>query len=745
MALNPFYKNYGPLLKNAPFHLSSLFKFHLSLDNHRTIIHNILNFLWNRREVTLLLKNRDSPRPQGEKYLESFPVGIYVVEVSVESESIRFEKIQFLNAEVERLTGWSRREIEADPYWWFNSLHPEDRPKILKLEQKLLEGNERGSHLYRFRKKSGDYLWIKDYFSVIARDNSRFLLAGLWLDFSREKALEEELREKEAFFRLFVTKAPVAILLYDERIIYANPYAEKLTGYRLEELRKKYIWELAPPSHREAIKEIVARGLRGEKIPKYYHEFVILTKDGQEKVRRFYAETVKYKGRYLGLAIGFDITPEKNLEKRLVEVTFFDPLTGLPNRNLFVEKLKILLAKARRRKEGLMVAILDLVKFREINATFGFENGNTILKQVGKRLERTLREGDVKSRFFADKFGLVLTELRTPYDIWVVRERLKKLFKKPFRVGDRDLYLSANIGVALFPRDGTKAEELLQKAEIALKRAKESGENYFAFYSPEMEKELLEGAFFRNALVEGLRRQEFFLEYQPILDLRTKRVIGVEALIRWRHPELGLISPAKFIPVAEKSGFIFELEEFILSQSLKEMALLSNPDLFLAVNFSGRQFRDPRLPEKIEAALKSFDFPPEKFILEITETAAMENAERSRKILSNLRGVGIKIALDDFGIGYSSMKYLIEFEVDKIKIDRSFVTAMLKSEKALKVINTVIELSHGIGVSCLAEGIENKEQLEKLIGLGCDEGQGFYFARPMGLEALTEFLSRCGQ
>ncbi|OAQ21738.1 bifunctional diguanylate cyclase/phosphodiesterase [Thermosulfurimonas dismutans] len=692
-----------------------------------------------------MLENWDSLKPQCEKYLESFPVGIYVVEVSVESESIRFEKIKFLNAEVERLTGWSRKEIEAEPYWWFNNLHPEDRPKILKLEQKLLESNERGSHLYRFRKKSGDYLWIKDYFSVISRDDSRFLLAGLWLDFSREKALEEELQEKEAFFRLFVTKAPVAILLYDERIIYANPYVEKLTGYPLEELRKKYIWELATPSHREAIKEIVARRLRGEKIPKYYHEFVILTKDGQEKVGRFYAETVKYKGRYLGLAIGFDITPEKTLKKRLVEVAFFDPLTGLPNRDLFIEKLKILLAKARRRKEGLMVAILDLVKFREINATFGFENGNTILRQVGERLKRTLREGDVKSRFFADKFGLVLTELRTPYGIWVVMEKLKKLFKQPFRVGDRDLYLSANIGVALFPRDGTKAEELLQKAEIALKRAKESGENYFAFYSPEMEKELLEDAFFRNALVEGLRRQEFFLEYQPILNLRTKRVIGVEALIRWRHPELGLISPAKFIPVAEKSGFIFELEEFILSQSLKEMALLSNPDLFLAINFSGRQFRDPKLPEKIEAALKGFDFPPEKFILEITETAAMEDAERSRKILSNLREIGIKIALDDFGIGYSSMEYLIEFEVDKIKIDRSFVTAMLKSEKALKVINTVIELSHGIGVSCLAEGIENKEQLEKLICLGCDEGQGFYFAPPMGLEALTEFLSRCGQ
>ncbi len=679
---------------------------------------------------------------QCERCLGSFPTGIYVVEAVVEEEAVRTGEIKFLNLEVERLTGWSREEIKDDPYWWFRNLHPADRAEVLRISQKLLAGENQISWVYRFRHKDGKYFWIKDCLRVVAREGKHLLLVGLWLDFSREKALEEELREKEAFFEMFVREAPVGLSLYEEKFIYVNPYVERILGYSLEELKEKYVWEVVHPSYREEVKNIIRERLSGKKIPRKYYEFVLITKNGEERFVRFYADTIRYKDRYVGLGVGIDVTPEKALERRLTEIAFFDSLTGLPNRALFLEKLKVLLSRAQRRKEMLVVAVLDLVRFQEINTSLGFEVGDLFLREVGERLKRSLRTSDVKSRFFADIFGIIFPELRSLHGIWTVIEKLKQIFLEPFHYDKQQFYLSANIGVAIFPKDGEESEDLLQKAEIALKRAKESGEGAVAFYSPEMEKELLEDVFLRNALIEGLQNGEFFLHYQPILDLREQKVVGVETLIRWEHPELGLIPPSKFIPIAEKTGFIYELGDYIMMQSLEEIRRLAKKDFFLAINFSARQFRDPHLTEKVKSFLKNYDFPPERFILEITETTAMENPERSKRVIGELRNFGIKVALDDFGIGYSSMHYLIEFEIDKIKIDRSFVLSLLESEKARKVIKTVVDLSHNLGARCLAEGIEGERQLQLLQEMGCDEGQGYLFAPPMDIEALESFLTR---
>ncbi|RUM86965.1 MAG: hypothetical protein DSZ24_07290, partial [Thermodesulfatator sp.] len=282
--------------------------------------------------------------------------------------------------------------------------------------------------------------------------------------------------------------------------------------------------------------------------------------------------------------------------------------------------------------------------------------------------------------------------------------------------------------------DGKDPEELVAKAEMALKRAKESNAPY-ALYSPELERGLLEEDFLIRAMVEGLKREEFFVHYQPVVNLRERRLTGAEALVRWHQPELGLVAPSKFIPVAENTNLILQLGEYVLYRALEEFGPLARErGLELSVNFSPRQLREEDFPRKIEKALAETAFPPERFFLEITETTAMEDPQLTLQILKELRSLGIKVALDDFGMGYSWLRYLVEFAVDRIKVDQFFVGALRRDPKAPHVVRTILELARSVRARGLAEGIEREDQVEALLEMGCEEGQGFLFGRPMDIQ-----------
>jgi len=664
--------------------------------------------------------------------LDKSPYVVYLVE----ARPPEVIKVIYISPNVERILGYGEEDLYAN--WWIENVHPDDREKALKSVRKLLSEGEI-LHTYRFKKKDGSYIWIQAYAKVIEKIDDLYRIAGYWTDVSR-------LKEQLELFETLTRDAPVAIFLYDERFIYANPTALRLTGYTLEELRNKRVWDIVHPKHREEVKEIVRRRLNCEKIHREYNDFVIMTKDGNEKTVRLYADTVIYGGRCVGLAVGLDLTEQKKLQEELFKVTFYDPLTGLPNRILFVEELRNLIPHASRRKEHIGVVVLDINRFREVNATYGTEAGDRVLREVANRLRRVLREGDIVGRFFADEFGIILTGIKRKRDLTVVLDKIRSVFNESFRVDSHNFYLNANYGVSLFPNDGTEAEELLRRAELALNASKNIGEGAVYFYSKEIELETVEEAVLRSSLREAIKRGEFVLYYQPVLRLSDHKVVGVEALVRWNHPELGILSPARFIPVAENTGLIIELGNFILDRALEDISKLKREgyDLFVGVNFSTKQFMDVKLTQKVRDALRRHSVAPEKFLFEITESIAMRDPERTRDILSTLRGLGIKIAIDDFGTGYSSMNYLIEFDVDKIKIDRSFVTAMDETDKAKSVVKTIIDLSHSIGASALAEGIEKDRHLKLLKDMGCDEGQGYLFSPPVSYDKLLEFLKGHG-
>ncbi len=299
--------------------------------------------------------------------------------------------------------------------------------------------------------------------------------------------------------------------------------------------------------------------------------------------------------------------------------------------------------------------------------------------------------------------------------------------------------------MALFPKDDVRAEHLLRKAELALSRAKEIGIGAFAFYSEELEKETTEIAIIKSSLREAIKKNEIIPYYQPVFSLKDLKPVGVEALARWKHPELGLVSPMKFIPVAEETGLIVELGYCILNQAVRDISFLISEgfiDLFLGVNFSMKQFIEESLPYEIDRVLQAYGFPEENFLLEITESTAMKDPEKTKSILQKMREIGIKTAIDDFGTGYSSMNYLIEFDIDKLKIDKSFIMPMLENKKAESVVKTIIDLSNSVGATSLAEGIESEDILSKLRELGCHEGQGYFFAPPMDFGSLKDFLKR---
>ena len=788
--------------------------------------------------------------------LEKSPYVLYLVE----AEPPNPLRLIYLSPNAERIMGWSPEDV--GPEWWIENVHPEDRERVLRNVERLMREGEL-IHSYRFRRKDGNYIWIQAYAKVIDRIKETYRIAGYWTDIT-------EIKEQQELFETLVKNSPAAIFIYGERFIYANPAALELTGYSLEEFQNMHVWDVVHPKHREEVREVVRRRVNCDRVPILYTDLVVITKDGRERVARLFADTVRFRGRCYGLAVGIDITHERELEEelrrekeryelilsnltdlvlvvdeegepryvspalermlgfrpeelsrerffelvhpedreklisvhgevfrnpgriftlqhrvrdregryrwvesrvflpenwrelglegaivserditdrielqeRLLRVTYYDTLTGLPNRLLFLEKLRETLDLARRRREMVGVAVLNVHRFREVNASYGIKVGDEVLREIGRRLSRTLRGGDIVSRFMADEFGLGLTGIRNLSGLNRAVEKVREAFREPIEVDGKEIYLEVNLGVSLFPRDGEGAEDLVRKAELALSDAREAGPGSVAFFSEEVEREITQMAILKASLREAIRNNEIVPYYQPVFRLSDLRLVGVEALARWEHPQMGTIPPSRFIPIAEDTGLILELGQSMLNQAVRDLSLLHSEGylISLGVNFSMRQFMDEELPTRIEEVLRSHNFREESFILEITESTAMREPERTKEILGRMRELGVKVAIDDFGTGYSSMNYLLEFEVDKIKIDKSFIIPVLENERAERVVSTIVKLSSSLNALSLAEGVENEDILRKLREVGCDEGQGYYFAPPMKFEQLREFV-----
>lgn len=433
------------------------------------------------------------------------------------------------------------------------------------------------------------------------------------------------------------------------------------------------------------------------------------------------------------------------LEQRANFLAFHDALTGLPNRLLLQDRLQQALAQAEREPQHLALLCLDLDNFKQINDTLGHAAGDVLLQQVTQRLLGCLRATDTLSRQGGDEFIALLSHLVDQHATLAVLGKITACMDAPFVLDSHELVLSFSIGVALFPSDGRDFDTLLRKADMAMYRAKESGRNSHHFFNDDMGQQAGEHLRLRSGLRRALEQGELQLHYQPQFDLRSGALVGAEALLRWPHPEDGLIPPARFIPVAEESGLIVPIGAWVIEEVCRQgRAWLDadHPPLLLAVNLSVVQFKRDDLEATLRQALQRSGFPAHLLELELTESLLLHNAQAMLDLVRRLKGIGVKLAIDDFGTGYSSLSYLKRFEVDKLKIDQSFVRDLLTDPDDAAIVRAIVQMAAGLGLRTLAEGVESAAVAERIAQFGCDEAQGYHYARPMTAPAFKEFLQR---
>ena len=442
-----------------------------------------------------------------------------------------------------------------------------------------------------------------------------------------------------------------------------------------------------------------------------------------------------------------DITDRKCAEERLLHDALHDALTGLPNRALFMDHLQLAVGRAQRRdNEAFAVLFLDLDRFKIINDSLGHLIGDQLLVGIARRLESCLRPGDTVARLGGDEFTVLLEDIKDETEAISIAERLQKELSQPFNLGGREVFTSVSTGIAPSSTGYENPEEILRDADTAMYRAKSLGRARHEVFDKTMHAFAVNLLQLETDLRGALDRGEFFIQYQPIVALETFMIRGFEALVRWKHPTRGLVSPIDFVPVAEETGLILPIGQWVLKESCRQMRqwqtrFPSDPPLFVSVNLSSKQFTQPDLIQEVARTLQETQLDPRSLKLEITESAVMENVENATEMLRQLRALGVQLSIDDFGTGYSSLSYLHRFPIDTLKIDRSFVTRMVGNTENIEIVRTIVMLAQNLGMDVVAEGVETNEQLVLLRELECENGQGYFFSKPTDVEVAEQVIA----
>jgi diguanylate cyclase (GGDEF)-like protein len=509
------------------------------------------------------------------------------------------------------------------------------------------------------------------------------------------------------------------------------------------------------PEDAEALSRSIEAALRGE--APFSLDYRVMLRDGSARHVHAQGEVLcNDEGTPIRMSGTIqDITERKEAESRIRFLAFYDSLTGLPNRLLFRELLEKAVGAARRTGRMVAAMCVDLDHFKRINDTSGHSSGDRLLQAVAERLKDTIRASDTitrsqvrdpsqsVARLGGDEFILLLHDIAQADDTAKIACRILDSFRMPFVIGSSEVFISASLGISLFPQDGSDPEELLKNADAALYHAKDSGRNNFQFYSPSLNETAFRVLSLESSLRRAIERHEFVVHYQTQVDARDGRIIGLEALIRWKHPDLGLIQPGQFIPLAEQTGLIQALDEWVLAQTCAQGSrwqAAGLPDLRLSVNLSGHQFRRPELARRIAEVAAAAGVDPRRVELEITESVIMQDAVQATNILNELKSHGFRIAVDDFGTGYSSLSYLRRFRIDSLKIDRSFVRDIISNPDDAAIVSAIVTLARTLKIDVVAEGVENALQREFLRDQGCALMQGYLFSRPLPAEEVERLV-----
>ena len=432
-----------------------------------------------------------------------------------------------------------------------------------------------------------------------------------------------------------------------------------------------------------------------------------------------------------------DVSERKSNEEQMIHDALHDTLTSIPNRTLLLDRIRQSLVRRKRYpKTSFAIIFIDLDRFRLVNESLGHIHGDELLQLISARLKETIPIGDTVARLGGDEFSILLQDINSVRDVEVIAKEIQNLFSKPFFLGDREVFASASMGIAHSDNDYKTPEEILRDAELAMYRAKREGKSQSIVFHPQFRQSSLSPIDLDTDLRRALDRDEMELHYQPIISMRDRTISGFEALLRWSHRSRGVISPNEFIPLAEETGLIYDLGQWVLGKACKQIAAWNKSkkkedQLEISINLSSRQFSDPNLVEGIVENIEKSGFDAEFLKIEITESALMQNAQRSVSMLNQLKDLNIKVCVDDFGTGYSSLSYLHTFPIDTLKIDRSFVHDMSRNFRNMEIIRTIIMLAHNLKLDVIAEGVETGEQDAQLSALGCQFAQGFYFSRPI--------------
>ncbi len=584
----------------------------------------------------------------------------------------------------------------------------------------------------------------------------------------RMRQLKNRLTKREELFRLISENAADMIGLVDVngKRLYNSPAYEKVLGYSAKELRSTSSFEQIHPDDRERVRAAAAEARLtgvGKRL-----EYRIRHKNGEWLVIESSASAIRNeKGEVEKLVIvNRDITERKRAEKKLEHNALHDGLTDLPNRTMFLKRLQRACDRARRDSAyKFAVLFVDIDGFKVFNDTMGHGAGDELILDICQRLANCLRFEDTLSRVAGkrsadlqeaeetlarlggDEFTILVGSIRHPSDAMRVAKRIQGALGEPFSIQGREVFTSASMGIALSTGSHDRAEDLLRDADIAMFRAKMLGKSRCEFFDQEMHTQAVEQLQLETELRRAVEGKEFLLHYQPIVLLETGELAGFEALVRWQHPAKGLVYPDRFLSVVEKTGLVVPLGKWILRQACQQAlsweSLSAQPaNLAVMVNVSPRQFTCPDLVSDVEGALRETGMDPHRLHLEVTESAAMADPERTKRVLTRLKGLGISISIDDFGTGHSSLGRLRRFPVDVVKIDRSFITHMDSDQEARKIVHLIIEFAHAMSLKVIAEGIEVAAHRDQLKSLGCDYGQGYFFSRPVDQEGVERLLAR---
>ncbi|SFV70243.1 diguanylate cyclase/phosphodiesterase (GGDEF & EAL domains) with PAS/PAC sensor(s) [hydrothermal vent metagenome] len=573
-------------------------------------------------------------------------------------------------------------------------------------------------------------------------------LIGTTQDITEIIEIQEEVKELAAIMEHSSNEIYI-IDAHTYHYLYVNKGACSALGYTKKELLERTVKDINPDLTDEKIAALKAKFTkRGKVLRRTIHK----RKDASLYEVQSYIYPIKYHREDAYVIFDTDISGLVALERehskqaKLLEYqAYHDALTDLPNRILFEDRLKQAIIAAQRHKQKFALLFLDLDQFKKINDSLGHNIGDKVLIEVAKRFRNRLREEDTFARLGGDEFTIILRNIKNERAAAKVAQKLINSLKEPLFIAQHTLHISTSIGISLYPNDSNNKEDLLKYADAAMYKAKEEGRNNFQFYSVEMTKDALSKVIMENSLRAAVTQKEFEVYFQPQYDTKKETIVGMEALVRWIHPHIGIIPPLEFIPLAQENGLIIEIDTIVMHKAMTQFSKWYKEGLnpgTLALNLSMRQLRENNFITKLLQTMEAYDFKPQWLELEVTEGEVMQNPEHSIKKLQRLSALGIEIAIDDFGTGYSSLSYLKKLPLNKLKIDQSFIRDLPKNEDDKAIVKAIIALGQNLNMKLIAEGVEAKEQRDFLLENNCNYIQGYYYAKPLKIDAIDRLLKQ---